>query len=225
VQEVFWNWSCYTALDRPGRLSSWLLERFGKEVLEETHRRYLFGSLEVGGRLFEVFWHLSLPNNLHTAALLEVRREGDRLKRTGTQTWLHALPDWREAAPKEWTQTIYGLNQLTLFRGKEQLTKPLRIVEGYRTAIVCSIYFPEFVWLAASSVQGLKQYNYRTLEPLKAFTLAFFHHGFNYLKSVSESIDRLVLSREELVPVDLSSGGIFSILKLQDLSVNLGVGG
>ncbi len=174
VQGVFWDWGCYTALDRSGRLSSWLLERFGKEVLEETHRRYLLGSLEVGGRTFEVFWHLSLPNNLHTAALIEMRREGDRLKRTGTQTWLHALPDWREAAPKVWTQTLFGLNQLTLFRGKEQLTKPLRIVEGYRTAIVCSIYFPEFVWLAASSVQGLKQYNYRTLEPLKAFTLELF---------------------------------------------------
>lgn len=174
VQKVFWDWSCYTTLDRPGRLSSWLLERFGAEVLEETHRRYLFGSLEVGGRLFEVFWHLSLPNNLHTAHLLEMRREGDRLKRTGTPSWLHALQDWKETAPKEWTQTTYGLNQLTYFRGKTQLTKPLRVVEGYRTAIVCSIYFPEFVWLATSSVQGLRQYNYLTLEPLKGYRLELF---------------------------------------------------
>lgn len=175
VQKVFFLKTDLEALDRVGVLDLWLAEKFGEEALKELKRRFYFGAMEVKGRMYSAFIHIS-PENIsenglkfNNAKLIEYKREGGALKRSGEQhaiTWLHAVKSVKSPpfAAQEWTQTLFGLNQLRMFP-----EKVVRVVEGYRTALVCTAYFPEFVWLAADSVTGLRMYSgrYELVEPLK----------------------------------------------------------
>jgi hypothetical protein len=181
VQEVFWDWGAWHFFEgqseRAGLLGGWLRERFGPDTEDAIRERFTFNSYDFHGRIYEVFWHISLPANLHTAHLIEMRREGDRLKRAkvpGANLWLHKLPAFVEEAPEVWTQTLFGLPQLQTFKNLPPLKNPVRVVEGYRTAIVCSLYFPEFVWLGASSLQGLSLYSYTVCEPLRPYCIELF---------------------------------------------------
>ena len=175
VQRKFFQKTDLEALNLQGVLDVWLVEKFGEEMYRELKRRFYFGAKEIEGRMYSAFIHIS-PENIsenglkyNNAKLIEYKRKGDTLKRSGEQhaiTWLHAIKS--EKGPpftaQEWRQTLFGLNQLEMFP-----EKVVRVVEGYRTALVCTAYFPEFVWLAADSVTGLRMYSgrYELVEPLK----------------------------------------------------------
>ena len=78
-------------------------------------------------------------------------------------------PDWLTNYDQhgERFPTLFGLHLLKT----EPATKPIAIAEAPATAIVASIYFPRFIWLAAGSLSWLTE---KRLTPLSGRTVYLF---------------------------------------------------
>ena len=83
-------------------------------------------------------------------------------KKLTSPDWLITYDQHGEKFP-----TLFGLHQLKT----EPTTKPIAIAEAPATAIVASVYFPQFIWLAAGSLSWL---NEKRLAPLKGRTVCLF---------------------------------------------------
>jgi len=188
-QEYFYPVPCLNWMDGHSPLHLWILERFGAAELERVVLRFGLGAMkEPGGADYPwtVHWHIDERGRLHTAKLMKYRRVEvpggapimKRVKEGYCIDWLHTILEPIEGKPlgsgngeEPWTQTLYGLQQLSTRRAE-----PVAIVEGYRTAIVCSIYFPGYVWIGADSISSLTAYgdDCPLLKPLKGRRVFLF---------------------------------------------------
>lgn len=76
-------------------------------------------------------------------------------------------------------QTFFGAHLLT-----EYPDKPVCVVESEKTALIASVYFPGFVWLATGGASGCKWREYATYKALKGRSVTFFpDHGYFNRKS------------------------------------------
>ena len=76
-------------------------------------------------------------------------------------------------------QTFFGCHLLTEFPNK-----PVCIVESEKTAVICSVYLPQFIWMATGGASGCKWREYETYKCLKGRSVTFFpDYGFFNLKT------------------------------------------
>lgn len=144
-------------------LTRWIESSFGAEALDLVHQRFALGVLEDEANPawpWTVHWHIDEQGRIHTAKLMRyvtIKGRCRRLKKehlggefVQSIQWIHKLID---NPPEPWTQTLYGLQQL-----HQKPRESVAIVEGYKTAIVCSIAFPDRIWLGADSIHTLTSY-------------------------------------------------------------------
>ena len=121
--------------------------RFGSEVTSQLVSRYLIGT----SRYWQgatVFWQVDLQGNIRTGKImLYSPTTGKRIKEPYNHiTWAHKalkLPEF------ELNQCLYGEHLLS------DSIKPIAIVESEKTAVIASIYLPQFNWLAVGSLANL----------------------------------------------------------------------
>ncbi len=97
---------------------------------------------------------------VHTAYAQACRRQ-----QQPQPAWLSAYLNEANKVAK--SPSLYGLPQLL----SAAIGQPVAIVEAAKTAVICSAYFPEFIWLAVGSL------SYLTLERLqlvKGFPITLF---------------------------------------------------
>lgn len=184
VQRVHFSYQWYNDLDRPGLFRDYIRRNFGEQKLARTFERFGLGQYSDQGRDYAVHWHIDEQSNLHTAKLMEYelrtnkagREVLKRTKRNGSINWLHRkfgqlscegqpITFGDGAHDEMWTQTLYGLQQLEYMK-----SEIVCIVEGYKAAIIASLYFPRYVWIAADSVSTLTAYDRQQLplmQPLR----------------------------------------------------------
>jgi len=76
-------------------------------------------------------------------------------------------------------QTFFGAHLLT-----EYPSNPVCIVESEKTALIASVYMPEFIWLATGGASGCRWREYATYKILKGRAVTFFpDHGYFNKKS------------------------------------------
>ncbi len=95
-----------------------------------------------------VFWQIDIQGRIRTGKVMLYDTYGHRVKDPYPHiNWVHSL-----------LYESYNLQQC--FLGEHLLTDdkriPVAIVESEKTAIISSVYFPEFSWLAAGSKSNLK---------------------------------------------------------------------
>lgn len=189
VQETFLHGGITVYLDGGSELHEFIAKRFGQEELRRTYERFALGGANLHGKRFAVFWHIDEHHNIHTGKMMHYElREGSgglRCKRSaerGSVNWVHTAFSFQDqsgapvrfgqgAGEVVFTQVLFGLPQLQ----KRPFDK-VAIVEGYKTAIVASIYFPDWVWLAADSKDSLSAYDKERLpllEPLRGREVCF----------------------------------------------------
>ncbi|QHT71182.1 hypothetical protein GXP67_33285 [Rhodocytophaga rosea] len=146
----------------------YLTGQFGKETTEKVISRYFIGSSkkrftskdypgyesETGAT---IFWQIDCKGRIRTGKIMLYSPiTGKRVKQPFNHiTWVH----------KQLKQPQLVLNQCLfgehLLRSEPQ--KPVAIVESEKTAIIASVYFPEFIWLAAGSLNNLNKQKCRVL--------------------------------------------------------------
>lgn len=120
---------------------------FGKEITGELIRKYFIGS----SRHWEgstVFWQMDIEGKIRSGkVMLYDPVSGKRVKEPFNHiTWVHKLIGREEFVLK---QCLYGDHLL------KDKTKPVALVESEKTAIIASVYLPQFTWLAAGSLNNL----------------------------------------------------------------------
>jgi len=126
---------------------TFLMGLFGKDVTTQLCSRYLIGtSKHWPGST--VFWQMDTQGKVRTGKIMLYSPvTGKRIKEPFNHiTWVHKAlkqPDF------ELRQCLFGGHLLN------DETKPVAIVESEKTAVIASVYLPQFIWLAVGSLTNL----------------------------------------------------------------------
>lgn len=136
-----------------------LIKHFGIQVTNLLIAKYFIGtSRHWPGAT--VFWQIDQYRKIRAGKIMLYNQETDkRIKEPSSfVTWAHTvlkLPDFNLS------QCLYGSHLLI------DRDKPVSIVESEKTAIIASVYFPNFIWLATGGKNGCKWTSSETLSALK----------------------------------------------------------
>ena len=126
----------------------YLNELFGVEVASELIKKYFIGTSK-HWQGATVFWQIDKHGKVRTGKImLYDSTTGKRIKEPFNHiNWVHSLLKMPEF---ELRQCLFGEHLLN------DKAKPVAIVESEKTAVIASVYFPQFIWLAVGSVSNLK---------------------------------------------------------------------
>ena len=174
----------------------YLIEMFGVEVASELVSRYFIGTSK---HQFErkafpnyksekgatVFWQIDTLGNVRTGKImLYSPTTGKRVKEPFNHiNWVHIVLRISDFQLK---QCFFGEHLL------KDKTKPVAIVESEKTAVIASVYLPQFIWLAAGSKDGL---NIDKCSILKGRTVVLFPdlNGFDKWYSKSKELSHIAV--------------------------------
>lgn len=142
---------------------SFLINLFGQDIAERLVARYFIGTSD-HWQGSTIFWQIDTQGRIRTGKIMLYNEvTGKRVKNPFSHiTWVHSV----------YQQPDFQLNQC-LF-GEHLLTGnalPVAIVESEKTAIISSIYLPQFIWVA---VGGLSNLNIEKFKILKGRTVILF---------------------------------------------------
>jgi len=109
-----------------------------------------------------VFWFVDEKGNIRAGKIMLYSPEnGKRIKKPNNHvTWVHSKLTYKGIIKDfNLSQCLFGLHLLN--QNKEM---PIAVCESEKTAIISSLYFPEFIWMATGGLQWLKP---EILSPLK----------------------------------------------------------
>jgi len=192
-----------------------LKSKFGNEITQGLISRYFLGTSKHWSGA-NVFWQIDQSNKIRTGKIMQYNAtDGKRIKEPNNLIhWVH----------KAIEQPNFNLNQC--FFGEHLLkdkTKTVAIVESEKTAIISSVYFPKFIWLAVGSKTNLSLNRMKILQgrkivlfpDLNCFEL--WQTKANEFKSigqinVSDLLERMATSNEKEQGLDLAD----YLLKFED---------
>ena len=125
-----------------------------------------------------VFWYIDLNRNVRAGqvkcfddtghTIKDVLADGEPQSRT---TWVHSLLSRKQPAPVWLADYLNQENKVGCLFGehllKSESTKVVCVVEAPKTAIIASLYFPNFLWLAVGALTYLTADRCKALEGRK----------------------------------------------------------
>ena len=124
-----------------------LINQFGFDVASELVSRYFIASSKHWSGA-TVFWQIDIKGNIRTGKImLYSPTTGKRVKEPFNHiSWVHKAIKQHEY---ELRQCLFGEHLLI------DRIKPVAIVESEKTAVIASVYLPQFIWLATGSLTNL----------------------------------------------------------------------
>ena len=160
----------------------YLIDLFGVEIASQLVSRYFIATSKHWNGA-TVFWQIDTHGKIRTGKImLYSPTTGKRVKNLELPVyWVH----------KALKQPEFGLKQC-LF-GEHLLidkTKPVAIVESEKTAVIASVYLPQFIWVAVGSLTNL---NAEKCSILKGRTVTLFPdlNGFEKWSSKAKELSHL----------------------------------
>jgi len=154
-------------------LATLLHKHFGQSKADGLLKRFLIGTSSACWPGAAVFWYIDEHHRVRGGQVVLFGQDGHTVKKFNEKgvhqrctSWAHTtltkvyekrkepLPTWlieyNNKAPR--SPIPFGLHQLST----SSKNQPIALVESPKTAIVCSGYYPEFIWLAIGSKSYLK---------------------------------------------------------------------
>lgn len=165
-------------------LISYLIGKFGQKRTTNLIEQYRIGTSKVW-KGSSIFWQIDHEWNTRTGKIMLYNEEtGKRVKKPFNHIqWVHAVLKQRDY---NLDQCLFGQHLIST-----DPTKPIAIVESEKTAIICSVYYPQFIWLASGSLANLTP---KKLAPLEGRAIMLFPDAsinglaFNRWQKVKESL-------------------------------------
>lgn len=128
----------------------YLTSLWGNEVAYELAKKYNIGTSKFW-KGATVFWQVDRNNNIRSGKIMLYNpTNGKRIKEPYNHiNWVHTA---LKLDNFNLEQCYFGEHLLN-----EDTSKPIAIVESEKTAIISSIFLPEFIWLACGSVNNLNK--------------------------------------------------------------------
>lgn len=139
-------------------LTAFLLNNFTFDEVQKASQDYYLTGANLCWNDATIFWQIDTSEQIRSAKIMLYNKyTGKRIK----EPYKHI--NWLHKAIKEpnfnLCQCLFGLHLIN-----EDYQKNIAIVESEKTAIIMSIFLPEFIWLATGSKSNFK---FELLEPLK----------------------------------------------------------
>ncbi len=120
---------------------------FRENIADQLCNDYLIGTNKQG---FTAFWQVDIVGNIRQCKIIQYQPDGHRNKSTGVIFAGKKILNNQEANLQ---QCFFGEFLLNM-PGNEN--KSIAICESEKTAIIASVYYPEFVWLATGGKHGAR---------------------------------------------------------------------
>ena len=123
---------------------------FTQEDLVGALRNYWLGSTRNGSI---IYWQIDINGKIRTGKVMQYDpTTGKRVKSRVAINWVHNLLKKRSSMYANYNlcQCYFGEHLLSRFPDK-----PVAIVEGEKTAVIASMIYTGFIWLAAGNLHGL----------------------------------------------------------------------
>jgi hypothetical protein len=129
-------------------LFPFLVKLFREEAAKGLCEKYFVGTNRIGNT---VFWQRDIEGKIRQAKILQYDpATGRRNKETGASFAGKAILGNLAANLR---QCFFGEYLLSFL---ENRNKPIAIVESEKTAVIASVYYPKFVWIATGGKAGCK---------------------------------------------------------------------
>lgn len=132
--------NCY----QKNNLINYLISKFGTERINKLIETYFIGTAKNGGT---IFWQIDTKNKIRTGRIITYHIDKPNRNKDISINWVH----------KALKLNDYNLQQC-LF-GEHLLnndTRSVGIVESEKTALIASLFFPDYVWIASGGKQYFK---------------------------------------------------------------------
>lgn len=161
-------------------LTEFLKSKFSKDEVFNAMQNYFITGTNHFWNNATVFWQINNKEQVQGAKLMLYDRfTGKRIKEPYNHiNWLHRAtkePDFILC------QCLFGLHRIN-----ENYQKTIAICESEKTAIIMSIFIPDYIWIATGSKQNLK---FDLLKPIKKRNIVLFPDKgeyFNWLNKATE---------------------------------------
>jgi hypothetical protein len=135
-----------------------LLHRFGKAAAEKAIEKYFIGSSKHWPGA-TIFWQIDFSGKIRTGKIMLYDESLHRVKEPFNHiTWVQTVLNIENFNLK---QCLYGAH---LLKGN---TNTVNLVESEKTAIIASIYLPQFTWLSCGNLNGLNIEKLKVLQGRK----------------------------------------------------------
>lgn len=142
-------------------LFKFMAKRFGTKLATRAFKRYNIGTSKHWQGAC-VFWQVCPNGDVRAGKVMLYNEDtGKRVKKPFNYiSWVHSVIGLENYNLK---QCLFGLHLL------DSYNKPIGIVESEKTAIIASLYMPEFIWMATGGIQNIKTELFKPLTGRKVY--------------------------------------------------------
>ncbi|MCH8487281.1 MAG: DUF6371 domain-containing protein [Candidatus Cyclonatronum sp.] len=173
------------------QLVKWMaaLPGWNAETAEQAARMYHVGTGSGSVNGWPIFWQIDNQQQARSGKLIRYNEStGKRIKEGYSYDWIHSKLKKAGRLPadkSEWCldQCLFGLHLI-----RDDISKPVAIVESEKTALIASVYVPSLLWMAAGALEGLQT---KKLMPLKGRDILLFPDKGNAYQKWQERAEQL----------------------------------
>lgn len=145
---------------------------FSDNQVQEVILKYLIGTSKHWSGA-TVFWQIDNEQNVrHGKIMLINPYTGKRVKNNEGKGFISSVRSVLKLQDFNLSQCLFGLHLIN-----ETNSKTIAIVESEKTAVIMSVFKPEYTWLSTGSKGGLK---HEYLRPIKQFNIVAFPDKSEY---------------------------------------------
>ncbi|WP_161804653.1 DUF6371 domain-containing protein [Lacinutrix himadriensis] len=154
---------------------------FNEEDIKKVILKYLIGTSKHWNGA-TVFWQIDNNEKVrHGKVMLYDVNTGKRKKNKNGKAFITSVKSLIKEKNFNLCQCLFGLHLIA-----ESDSKEVAIVESEKTAIIMSVFKPEYIWLATGSVSGFK---YEYLKPIRDYKIIAFPDKTEYNNWLNKAID------------------------------------
>lgn len=154
-------------LEKPctDNLTEFLKTKFSTDEIKKAKQNYFITGTCHFWNNSTAFWQIDDKERIHACKIMQYdKHTGKRIKKPYNHiNWLH---NTISKLNFDLSQCLFGLHRIT-----EDYQKTIAIVESEKTAIIMSIFIPDYIWIATGSKQNLKL---DLIKPIKKRNIVLF---------------------------------------------------
>jgi hypothetical protein len=192
-----------------------LIERFGTATATELTSKYFIGTSNHWSGA-NVFWQIDSNGKIRTGKIMLYNAtNGKRIKEPFNHVqWLHKVT---QQPNFELKQCFFGEHLL------KDLTKPIAIVESEKTAIISSVFLPQFIWLATGGKTNLTAEKMQVLKGRKVVLFPDLNCFDEWTNKANEFSKSITISVSDLLELKATAEQKKAGLDLADYLLNFDV--
>lgn len=160
IEKKLMHTSCAEHWYTHNNLFVFLTSKIGTQETIRLFKEYHVGTSKKWNGAATVFWYISIDGKIRTGKIMLYHHNGHRVKEGYSRiSWAHT-----EMNLKNFNLELcfFGENLLNIYPDK-----PVGIVESEKSAIICTAYMKDFVWLATGGKNGCLKARYHVLHARK----------------------------------------------------------